>query len=75
MSTVSQEDFFNRKWTLDYPELGTDPVSTEPYLSEEYFELEKKAVFKSSWLNVGRVEQIPEGGDYFTKEISVLTPL
>ena len=71
MSTVSKEDFFNRKWTLDYPELGTDPVSTEPYLSEEYFELEKKAVFKSSWLNVGRIEQIPEEGDYFTKEISV----
>ncbi len=71
MSAVTKENDFDRKWTLDYPELGTGSVSTEPYLSAEYFELERDAVFRRSWLNLGRVEQIPNAGDYFTKDIAV----
>ena len=33
--------------------------------------LERKAVFKRAWLNVGRVEQLPRKGSYFTKELKV----
>ena len=29
-----------------YPELGTGEISTEPYYSKEYFELEKEYIFK-----------------------------
>ncbi|MFD6455599.1 aromatic ring-hydroxylating dioxygenase subunit alpha, partial [Nocardia sp. NPDC060220] len=33
------------------------------------FELERDAIFKRAWLNVGRIEQLPRTGSYFTKEI------
>ena len=45
-------------WTAHYPELGTGPVSYEDSISPEIHELEREAIFKRSWLNVGRVEQL-----------------
>ncbi len=61
-------------WTEHYPELGgTGPVSYEDSISPEFYELEREAVFKRAWLNVGgRVEQIPRTGNYFTKELKVV---
>ncbi|EFC86050.1 aromatic ring-hydroxylating dioxygenase subunit alpha [Parafrankia sp. EUN1f] len=56
-------------WTQHYPELGTAPVSYEDSTSPEYYQREKKAVFKRAWLHVGRVEQLPRVGSYFTKDI------
>ena len=56
-------------WTQHYPHLGTGPVSYEDSISPEHYELERKAVFERMWLNVGRIEQIPRAGSYFTKEI------
>ena len=58
-------------WTEHYPELGTEPVSYEDSISPEFYEVERKAVFKRAWLNVGRVEQLPRKGSYFTKELKV----
>ena len=58
-------------WTEHYPELGTGPVSYEDSISPEHYELERDANFKRTWLNVGRVEQLPKVGSYFTKEIAV----
>ncbi|WP_405182126.1 aromatic ring-hydroxylating dioxygenase subunit alpha [Nocardia sp. NBC_01377] len=58
-------------WTQHYPELGTEPMSYEDSISPEFFELEREAIFKRAWLNVGRVEQLPRTGSYFTKEIRV----
>ena len=57
-------------WTEHY-ELGTAPVSYEDSISPEFYELEREAIFKRSWLNVGRVEQLPRNGSYFTKELVV----
>jgi phenylpropionate dioxygenase-like ring-hydroxylating dioxygenase large terminal subunit len=57
-------------WTQHYPELGTGPVSYEDSISPEHYELERKAIFSRTWLNVGRVEQIPRTGAYFTREIA-----
>ena len=45
-------------WTEQYPELGTEPVDYEDSISPEYYELERKAIFARTWLNVGRVERI-----------------
>ena len=59
-------------WTQHYPELGTAPVSYEDSISPEIYELERKAIFKRAWLNVGRVEQLPRKGSYFTKELKVV---
>jgi phenylpropionate dioxygenase-like ring-hydroxylating dioxygenase large terminal subunit len=57
-------------WTAHYG-LGLGPVSYEDSISPEFFELEREAVFKRAWLNVGRVEQLPRVGSYFTKELAV----
>jgi phenylpropionate dioxygenase-like ring-hydroxylating dioxygenase large terminal subunit len=54
-----------------YPELGTGPVSVEPYVSAEHFELEREHIFRKSWLIVGRVEEVAEAGDYLAIDIDV----
>ncbi|WP_040830465.1 aromatic ring-hydroxylating oxygenase subunit alpha [Nocardia jiangxiensis] len=56
-------------WTEHYPDLGTAPISFEDSVSPEFFELEREAIFKRAWLNVGRVERLRRTGSYFTKEI------
>ena len=56
-------------WTEHYPELGTGPVSYEDSISPAHYELERDAIFARTWLNVGRVEQLPKTGSYFTKEL------
>ena len=58
-------------WTEHYPELGTGMVSYEDSTSPEFYELERDAIWKRAWLNVGRVEQLPRNGSYFTKELAV----
>ncbi|MEV2218513.1 aromatic ring-hydroxylating dioxygenase subunit alpha [Nocardia vinacea] len=59
-------------WTEHYPELGTGLVSFEDSISPEHYELERAAIFARTWLNVGRVEQLPRKGSYFTKELAVV---
>ena len=58
-------------WTEHYPELGTGLVSYEDSISPEFYELEREAIFRRAWLNVGRVELLPRNGSYFTKELQV----
>ncbi|MGV2290449.1 SRPBCC family protein [Trinickia sp. YCB016] len=53
-----------------YPELGTGTIPVEPYISREYYEREKQEIFKKTWLHVGRVEEIPNAGDYFVKDLA-----
>ena len=60
-----------RYWAERYPDLGTDPLPTEPYVSQEYFDLERDRVFRRCWLNVGRVEDLPRAGDYFVRDIAI----
>ncbi|NOT56232.1 MAG: aromatic ring-hydroxylating dioxygenase subunit alpha [Deltaproteobacteria bacterium] len=60
-----------QKWHDRYPELGTGPISIEPYVSRAYFEKERERIFSKVWLNIGRVEQIPRPGDYFVKDLAV----
>lgn len=49
--------------------IGTDPIPTEPYWSDEYFELERRNLFRRVWLHAGREIDIPEVGDFLVKEI------
>ncbi len=56
-------------WTQHY-DLGTEPLSYEDSISPEYFTREREAIFRRTWLNVGRVERLPRVGSYFTKEIA-----
>ena len=55
-------------WTEHF-KLDTSPVSYEDSISPEHYELERDAIFRRTWLNVGRVEQLPRKGSYFTKEL------
>jgi phenylpropionate dioxygenase-like ring-hydroxylating dioxygenase large terminal subunit len=55
-------------WTEAF-ELPTEPVSYEDSISPDFYELERDAVFRRTWLNVGRVEQLPKNGSYFTREL------
>ena len=71
LNGMNDPERYSHKWTLDYPELGTGPVSTDAFTSEAYFERERDAVFRRCWLNVGRVEDIPEPGDYIAKDLAV----
>src|SRR5215470_15019819 len=56
-------------WTGHYPELGTGPVSFADSVSPEFYELEREAIFKRAWLCVGRMEQVPRNGSFFTKNL------
>jgi phenylpropionate dioxygenase-like ring-hydroxylating dioxygenase large terminal subunit len=60
-----------RPWHARYPELGTEPVPIDGYVSPDYFERERTQIFRRVWLNIGRVEQIPAPGDYFVKDLPV----
>ncbi len=56
-------------WHEAYPELGTGPIPIEPCVSQEYFDLERERIYKQTWLNVGRVEQLSRPGDYYVKDL------
>lgn len=55
--------------TAKYPEIGTGPVSTDIYHDPALYEKEIEAIFKRCWYMVGRVDQIPEAGDFFVYEL------
>jgi phenylpropionate dioxygenase-like ring-hydroxylating dioxygenase large terminal subunit len=55
-------------WTEHF-DLDTGPVSYEDSISPEHYELEREAIFQRTWLNVGRMEQLPRTGSYFTREL------
>jgi phenylpropionate dioxygenase-like ring-hydroxylating dioxygenase large terminal subunit len=55
-------------WTEHFG-LSTAPVSYDDSTSPEFYALEQDAIFKTTWLNVGRVEQVPKPGSFFTKEL------
>lgn len=57
-------------WTEHYPDLGTEPVDYSDSIDPQFYSDEREAIFKRTWLNVGRVERLPRKGSYFTKELS-----
>src|SRR5262245_31601121 len=61
----------HKKWHDHYPELGTGPIPIKRYVSRDYFEKERERIFRTAWLNIGRVEQLPKPGDYFVKELAI----
>ena len=67
MKTVMRE----KQWAEKYPDLGTSPLPTEPYIGEEHFARERDLVFRRTWINVGRVEEAPRAGDWFVREIAI----
>lgn len=56
-------------------DLGQQKVSAERYVSQAYYEREKEAVWRNSWLLLGRAADIPKAGDYFTFNLRVVHAL
>lgn len=56
-------------WTEHYPELGVDPISFADSVSPQFYELEREAIFRRAWLNVGRAEDLPRIGSFFTRDL------
>ena len=47
----------------------SETLPPECYTSAEFYEFEKRALFDSEWLCVGREDWVKEPGDYFTTSI------
>ncbi|HTJ62738.1 MAG TPA: aromatic ring-hydroxylating dioxygenase subunit alpha [Alphaproteobacteria bacterium] len=54
-----------------YPELPRTPVPVEPYVSDAFYDKERTAIFKRSWVNVGREADVAEAGQYFVRNIEI----
>jgi phenylpropionate dioxygenase-like ring-hydroxylating dioxygenase large terminal subunit len=54
----------------DQRTMRTGHVPVEAYVSEERFEIER-SVFRASWLNVARLEEIPNPGDWLTQDLAI----
>ena len=50
---------------------SAEPLPISRYTDPDYFEQEKQRVFRRKWLNVGRINRIPDKGDYFVKDVRV----
>lgn len=59
------------RFDKEYPELGTGPIPVQPFISQEYFELERAHLFPNVWLHVGRTEELTEAGSFFVKDLDV----
>lgn len=59
---------FERIPAKDLAWLGTDPIPAEPYYDPAYFELERRAVFLTSWIHVAHVCELPEVGSFVRRE-------
>jgi len=51
--------------------MGIEPVPAGPYYRAEYFELEREAVFRRSWLQIGHVSELPEPGSFMVRPVEV----
>ncbi|MCY4426053.1 MAG: aromatic ring-hydroxylating dioxygenase subunit alpha [Halieaceae bacterium] len=48
--------------------LGTEPVPAGPYYQPAYFELEREAIFKKTWMQIGHICELPEPGSFIVRE-------
>lgn len=57
-------------WTEHYPGLGTGPISYRDSFDPDHWQAEIDTIFMKEWLCVGRIDQLPRVGSYFTKEFT-----
>jgi len=50
---------------------GTDPVPAAPYHQPEYFALEREAIFRRTWLQIGHIAELAEPGSFIVRPIEV----
>jgi phenylpropionate dioxygenase-like ring-hydroxylating dioxygenase large terminal subunit len=59
------------KLTGDAPDLGTEPIAAEPYYRPEYFERERAAVFRRTWLQIAHTCELPDAGSFIVRPVEV----
>jgi phenylpropionate dioxygenase-like ring-hydroxylating dioxygenase large terminal subunit len=52
--------------------LGTEPIPAAPYYDPAYFELEREAVFRRTWLQIGHQCEISEPGCFMVRSVEIL---
>ena len=62
-----QSPQFERAQSDELLALGTGPIPAGPYYRDDYFELEREAIFKRSWLHIGHVCELPEPGSFIVR--------
>ncbi|MDG0980446.1 MAG: aromatic ring-hydroxylating dioxygenase subunit alpha [Halieaceae bacterium] len=50
---------------------GTEPIPAEVYHCPKYFELERDAIFKCTWLQLGHVCELPDDGAFIVVPVEV----
>lgn len=65
-------DDTTRRWAEAHPELGTGPISTDRFISPEYFAREREQVFRKTWLNIGSRHDFTGTSSFFVRDIAVL---
>jgi len=51
--------------------LGTEPVDAGPYYRPDYFELEREAIFRRTWLQIGHVCEVAEPGRFIVRPVEI----
>jgi phenylpropionate dioxygenase-like ring-hydroxylating dioxygenase large terminal subunit len=50
--------------------LGTEPIETRPYIDPRYFEVERPAIFRRTWLHVGRLSELAGADSFIVRDVS-----
>jgi phenylpropionate dioxygenase-like ring-hydroxylating dioxygenase large terminal subunit len=50
---------------------GTGPIPAAPYYKPDYFELEREAIFRRTWLQVAHVCELPERGSFVLRPLEI----
>lgn len=70
MILAREKNHFSTVEATDDPlVLGNEPIPGRYYYDPEWFELERRAVFMRSWINIGHVCEVPESGSFVRREI------
>ena len=68
-SRTVPETFHGARLNVDGDLYRARHMPGDVYTSSEVYNLEREQIFMRSWLCVGRVEEIPEPGDYYASRI------
>ena len=52
--------------------MGTDPIPAGPYYREDYYDLEREAIFRRCWLQIGHVCELSEQNNYIVRNMDIL---
>jgi phenylpropionate dioxygenase-like ring-hydroxylating dioxygenase large terminal subunit len=62
--------FATKRWFPKHPELGTPGrIPVDQFTSPEQFAREQKNLWPHVWLLAGRVEELPDPGDYLIRDV------